>query len=284
VHISHILSIVISTNWRNAASLRAGTVPRAPLPRACAKSVIGCTVNARVSSIPTPYLGHGARPPRGLVWDRRNAVPVIAHSLSDLSRVIQASPREIIGIDGYYGAGKTTLADALSAAIGIRNAHLDDYLHRHQGSYVSSLRFPDLSVALRNLPVIVEGLCLLAVLDQLGMKPDLLIYVDGGLPDSHAGSAEDSELARELLDYHRKWRPADAAHVLYSAKPALEGDVVSSTKADVDVAFIQAKTRLAITLAIGGMVSLIVGMSVLLYGVSEHSEAIFKTANFEQSV
>ena len=44
---------------------------------------------------------------------------------------------------------------------------------------------------------------------------------------------------------------------------------------EVDIAFINAKARLAITLACGGMLSLIVGLIVLLYGSATPDSASF---------
>lgn len=52
---------------------------------------------------------------------------------------------------------------------------------------------------------------------------------------------------------------------------------------EVDIAFINAKTRLAITLAFGGMLSLIVGMVVLLFGVSSPDTASFHLGSVEVS-
>ena len=52
---------------------------------------------------------------------------------------------------------------------------------------------------------------------------------------------------------------------------------------EVDIAFINAKTRLAITIACGGMLSLLVGLVVLLFGVANNDTAIFKFGSFEVS-
>ena len=52
---------------------------------------------------------------------------------------------------------------------------------------------------------------------------------------------------------------------------------------DVDIAFINAKTRLAITIACGGMLSLLVGLIVLLFGVANTDTAVFSIGNFEVS-
>ncbi len=60
-------------------------------------------------------------------------------------------------------------------------------------------------------------------------------------------------------------------------------DFSSHRQPEVDIVFIQAKTRLAITLACGGMLSLIVGLLVLLFGASTSDKAIFSVATIEVS-
>jgi len=55
----------------------------------------------------------------------------------------------------------------------------------------------------------------------------------------------------------------------------------SQRQPEVDIAFINAKTRLAITLAIGGMLSLIIGMIVILFGASAPEAATFQIGGIE---
>lgn len=57
----------------------------------------------------------------------------------------------------------------------------------------------------------------------------------------------------------------------------------SQRQPEVDIAFINAKTRLAITLAIGGMLSLVVGMVVILLGASATDAASFHIGGMEIS-
>ena len=52
---------------------------------------------------------------------------------------------------------------------------------------------------------------------------------------------------------------------------------------EVDIAFINAKTRLAITLALGGMLALIIGMVVILFGASSPETATFQFGNIQVS-
>src|SRR5947209_924578 len=92
-------------------------------------------------------------------------------------------------------------------------------------------------------------------------------------PDSARGKGR---LASEVRNYHRRWQPLNAADIFYAVGPVERDASMSSTKADVDVAFIQAKTKLAFVLAIGGMLALGIGLVVLLHGASGQDQTIFK--------
>jgi hypothetical protein len=84
-----------------------------------------------------------------------------------------------IAMDGRDGVGKTTLAIALRGFAGGEVISVDDYVAEHQGTYVSSLKVLALQVALEGagIPRIVEGVCLLNVLEKARHDPDVLIYV-----------------------------------------------------------------------------------------------------------
>lgn len=209
-------------------------------------------------------------------------MPAIIESLDELANATRVLPHGLIGIDGYHATGKTTLARSLSAALGVPVVHLDTFLHPHQGSFVRSIRLPELSAALRQRPVIVEGVCLLAALSLAGVKPDLLIYILGSEPHPMT-SGDRSALASEVRDYHRKWQPVDMADAYYFINPAKEAIKMRPIQPDVDVAFIQAKTILAITLAIGGMLALVIGLIVLLYGASTPNQTTFRIAGLDVS-
>ena len=60
-------------------------------------------------------------------------------------------------------------------------------------------------------------------------------------------------------------------------------DNAAHRRPEVDIAFINAKARLAITLACGGMLSLIVGMVVILFGASSPETASFQFGHIEIS-
>jgi hypothetical protein len=88
----------------------------------------------------------------------------------------------LIAIDGPDGVGKSSLASWLAWQFGMPTVHLDLYLIR--GSRPLKWRTDEvdrLIQARANLggPVIVEGILVLDVLDQISRPPDFLVYVSG---------------------------------------------------------------------------------------------------------
>ena len=119
----------------------------------------------------------------------------------------------LIGIDGPYGAGKSTLARYLSWQLEVPAIGLDLFLIPDRGKIVydteglSTLSWI-LSKRLNQKRVtIVEGVKLLEVLDkQPRRRPDYLIYMEctdcGG-----CGNLKD-----ELQAYREHWKPRDFAN------------------------------------------------------------------------
>jgi hypothetical protein len=149
--------------------------------------------------------------------------------LAELLPSLNANPI-LIGIDGRDGAGKTTLAKALGQCTGAAVVSLDDFVAKNRGSYVPHLRTGDLREALSSAgrPAIVEGVCLLAVLEALSLEPDLLVYVkrirDDGYWYDHdvCDPEEDEETLIERLSREEAAFAPLAARL--SGKPEPEGD------------------------------------------------------------
>jgi hypothetical protein len=144
------------------------------------------------------------------------------HETSDLDELrrllLAAGPASlsgVIGIDGIDGAGKSTLAKSLCELIGGTVLSVDGFVAENQGGYVPHLNVQSLkrSVGECRRPLIVEGVCLLAVLKAVSVKADVLIYVKrlGGFydPDAHPDEPVE-ELVRRFVEQHRDFVVIDA--------------------------------------------------------------------------
>ncbi|MGF6549364.1 hypothetical protein [Paraburkholderia youngii] len=200
----------------------------------------------------------------------------------DLVVALRPPARRLFAIDGYQGTGKTTLAVEISGRLGVPCVHLDEYLNKQKGGFVKFLRYSELSSVLRQRPLIVEGVCVLAVLKNLGMTPDVLVYVQSKEPSASTPRGR-GLLASEVRTYHRSCKPEAVADVIYLGFPAnrQQGEPMKPESHEIDIAFINAKTRLCIALIAGGMLSLVVGLIVLLYGAAGQDEAIISAAGTE---
>src|SRR5437879_5862476 len=104
-------------------------------------------------------------------------------SIADLARAIspkiEGRLRPTIGIDGADGSGKTYLAHEIGATLNLPVVSLDDFVEKERGNYAKYIRYSDLRaiVAQAHEGVIVEGICLLDVLNRLGLSADCLVYV-----------------------------------------------------------------------------------------------------------
>jgi len=214
--------------------------------------------------------------------DRREESREIS-SADTLAGLLRPHRDGIISIDGQHGVGKTTLARELTRLLGMRVVHLDDFLSRGRGGFVAFLDLEAIATALASRSVLVDGVCMLDVLERLGLRADATVYVRETSPHTR-GKLDAGALAAEVADYQRRRSPEQVASFVF-VRPmrAREGTVcaVESQEAQVDIAFINAKTKLAITLAVGGMLTLVVGLVVLLYGVQQAGDATVKLAGME---
>lgn len=162
------------------------------------------------------------------------------HAVTTINDLAEAVPRKVsaqavlVGIDGFDGAGKTTLAFALAQKLrGIR-VGLDNYIEKDRKAdrYVGLLRLEDLQRDLNGLSccfshVVVDGVCLSEVFEHIGGAPDYIVYVkkvspqglwhDGfHLEDYEAGGEAGGWLERSVYSYHRKWQPHLRATACYS--------------------------------------------------------------------
>lgn len=168
----------------------------------------------------------------------------------------------LVGIDGKDGVGKSELAERLSELLDVKLVSLDRYLEQHRDRYVAYLKVNELADEIREVRglVIIEGVCLLAAAERMGMQLNELVYVKRmrhGLwvdeeicsPDrpvdevlekeksdlfvfleweaSVAGKALPSEddaqlspLTEEIIRYHAKYQPSRVASHIFEANHA----------------------------------------------------------------
>lgn len=150
-----------------------------------------------------------------------------------------------IGIDGTNGAGKSTMASKLSKILGLKHLNLDDFLIKESGGYLDYLEYDKIKQSmLETKCFVVEGVCLLNVLEKIETSIDCLIYVKRlrhGLWDDEQECeiteeiedfissekehmrqfkqpedvSESLGLSEEIIRYHYKFKPHKKADLLY---------------------------------------------------------------------
>ena len=156
---------------------------------------------------------------------------------------VRASKRvRLIGMDGEDGVGKTTLATELGPRLNAKTVHMDCFLEKDKGGYTNHVDVTCLATALDGAlawpgPILVEGVCLLAVLKRIHRRPDALIYVrqiawhghwynkafldpdpDDGDPEERARKENAPSLRTEVIKYHRTFRPISLADIVFNRR------------------------------------------------------------------
>jgi len=180
-------------------------------------------------------------------------MPPSTRSVAALENLIssRATPFSfgIIGIDGTDGAGKSILAQELASRLNANLLELDSIVENNAGAYVDCVDYSALSSKIlcrkaQSALLIVEGICLLAVLERIVMEPSLLIYVKrinhcgywydeyyckpqenpaAGIeelrrmfvPVNGEASSEEDKLFFEIVHYHQFYKPTEKADVFF---------------------------------------------------------------------
>ena len=132
-------------------------------------------------------------------------------------------------VDGESGAGKSTVARSLSAELGIEHLDLDSLVTRKRVPYYKAVDRAMLLTSLTEIisqgrRTVVSGLLIDKLVDKGSASPELRIYIKkmarSGLwnlgEDINLPPAETNEhrLYREVVAYHRKYRPMDRCDCL----------------------------------------------------------------------
>src|SRR5262245_48888077 len=164
-----------------------------------------------------------------------------------LNDLLPNDGRFCIGFDGMDGVGKSTLAREMAKRLGGSVISLDDHLVKKQNGYILHIRCNELKavISASRAPILIEGVCLLAVAHRCGFDVDVLVYVrrlshnsgiwhdqelcmaekpadelkQGEREIRNAFSAtensiadDDLGLSGELIDYHAQWKPMRRAN------------------------------------------------------------------------
>jgi uridine kinase len=180
----------------------------------------------------------------------------IVSEIEKIVQIIKKGKFFLIAIDGKDGAGKSALAEKLLIFIDYLHINLDDLLDKNRGCFIDFIKYDQLEriVDQTKKPVIVEGICVLAVLKRINREPSLLIYVKRISPNGiwidekecdtespteiieqkekdlskfaraeaeienriyDPDSCKISELTKEIIQYHHKYKPHKRADIVY---------------------------------------------------------------------
>ncbi|MBI5189624.1 MAG: hypothetical protein HZA22_02965 [Nitrospirae bacterium] len=169
------------------------------------------------------------------------------YDIEELINILQSKQLGVVAIHGAPSAGKTTLATILGKRLGGSVIIVDQYIKKNpSGRYPDFLDYQRLGIALDNVtsPTIIEGVCLLEVLDRILLKPDITIYarnpndhdwvnydindieyesqlseIESNIqiarrcyPDSYH---DDECLEKDNAIYHNKYKPVELSDFLY---------------------------------------------------------------------
>jgi hypothetical protein len=174
-----------------------------------------------------------------------------AELFDTLRRDVTTAAPTIFSLDGWPGSGKSFLGREMAIALTATCLHLDDYVEPDQGKFIEALDYEALALRIR-LPaetpyiVIVEGVCIQQVLENLGVVPRRRIYLKllssrGDWPEGeHLDQTAEQmaiesealrqmqalhgeeyaqgdlpQLEQEVRRYHREYRPHDLADYVY---------------------------------------------------------------------
>jgi len=176
--------------------------------------------------------------------------------IAELVRVIRdrARSNDVISLDGISGSGKSTVAIFLEQELGAKLVRIDYFLKgREEGrkGYKEHINFKKLEEDIRKLMsdhkiIFVEGVMILEIFEKINIKPCLDIYVK---PKKNSprfsflqnilskssdqiffrldaprmkGPQANVLLDKQLIEYHKNYKPVDKADFVYENCDELE--------------------------------------------------------------
>ncbi|MFP3984343.1 MAG: NB-ARC domain-containing protein [Desulfurivibrionaceae bacterium] len=84
----------------------------------------------------------------------------------------------IVSIDGVDGVGKTTLSAKIAKELCLSTIELDDFVQENKGGYVNYIDYDRLlDKIISNKFAVIEGICVLQVLNKIQIQPDVSVYI-----------------------------------------------------------------------------------------------------------
>lgn len=180
----------------------------------------------------------------------RMTITSLEELLAQINNLLAKDGRVCIGVDGLDGIGKSTLARVMAKRLGGSVISLDDHLNKKQDRYVQHIRCNEVNAAIAASasPVLIEGVCLLAVAQRCDVDVDVLVYVrrlsrnsgiwhdqEWCLAERPAAELKKEEqelrnnfaeetgdivdpdlgLRGELIDYHAQWKLVQRADLVF---------------------------------------------------------------------
>ncbi|MFN7938849.1 MAG: hypothetical protein U0R19_36305 [Bryobacteraceae bacterium] len=149
---------------------------------------------------------------------------------------------QLIAIDGFSGAGKSTTSRLIARACQIDCIELDHFVERNpEGAFLEFINYARLAESVRihraaKKAVLIEGVCVQAVLKQISVAESLHVYVKrtgpyrlwyDGVTLDRFPTLEDAlayeqrllgsmdGLTRDVLRYHYDYMPHQTADLVY---------------------------------------------------------------------
>lgn len=160
-------------------------------------------------------------------------MPVEIERIEELIQALREPSKPVL-VDGWTGAGKTTLGRAMADEIGADFFDLDDYLRKGQDYFFRSLSLDrlqkDIDRAAGSSRIVVAGVCMRDVQQAVQIERAVHVYVkriaswgwadedelNPSFQKSFDQIAIPSELIREVRNYHTRHRPHLVADFIYN--------------------------------------------------------------------
>jgi Cdc6-like AAA superfamily ATPase len=146
--------------------------------------------------------------------------PQYEQAVVELMPILDDLPPKIIAIDGWPGVGKTTLGRFLAWRFNVMLLETDCFIERkrlplqYRKSELKRIINKRLTMHGEGRPIIIEGIAIRRLLNELNYEPAFVIYAICESPP------ELGILSNEISDYDRQFCPRDSADLVITVMDA----------------------------------------------------------------